>query len=77
MLAVQVPIFPPLQKASDYTPAACSAMVRAALGIADPAFDVDVRSVRGWAMSAQVFARTLPPLPCCYRLRDVRFARLG
>jgi len=68
---VQVPIFPPLQKASDYTPAACLAMVRAALGIADPAFDVDVRSVRGWAMSAQVFyphmaapTMLLPAAPC-------------
>ena len=70
MLAVQVPIFPPLQKASDYTPAACSAMVRAALGIADPAFEIDVRSIRGWAMTAQVFACTSPLSPCCFEIRN-------
>ena len=63
MLALQVPIFPPLQKASDYTPAACSAMVRAALGIADPAFEIDVRSIRGWAMSAQVRCAVMRTLP--------------
>ena len=32
-------------------------MIRAALGIADPAFPVEVLSVRSWAMSAQVLPR--------------------
>ena len=51
---MQVPYFPPLQRAADYTPAECTRLVRASLGVHDPAFPVHVRSVRSWTMSAEV-----------------------
>ena len=62
---LQVPYFPPLQQASDFTIMVCAKLVRASLGISDPAFPVHVHSVRPWAMSAQV---------CCMRPLTALFA---
>jgi len=50
-----VPIFPPLQSAEDFDEAACTGLIRAALG--DPAADVAVVGSRTWTMSAQVADR--------------------
>ena len=55
--AVQVPFFPPVQKLEDVTPAAASALVRAAMGPDAASVEVRVQSVRQWTMSAQVADR--------------------
>ena len=52
-----MPIFPPLQQASDYTPEESARLVRASLGITDPDFPIEVHSARSWAMSAEVAER--------------------
>jgi 2-polyprenyl-6-methoxyphenol hydroxylase-like FAD-dependent oxidoreductase len=46
----QIPYFPPLQSAEDFTPAACEAVVRRAAG--DSTLPVQLKTVRAWAMSA-------------------------
>ncbi|KAL6782028.1 hypothetical protein ACKKBF_B10380 [Auxenochlorella protothecoides x Auxenochlorella symbiontica] len=54
----QIPYFPPLQSAADFTPGACSRLVAAAIG--DPAVPVELRTVRPWAMSGLVAATYQP-----------------
>jgi 2-polyprenyl-6-methoxyphenol hydroxylase-like FAD-dependent oxidoreductase len=50
----QVPYFPPLQAAEEFTPDACAALVRAAAG--RPGLALRVRQVRPWTMGAGVAA---------------------
>lgn len=52
MACVQVPIFPPMQSLSDFDDAKCKWLIAAACGTAFP--DVQVKSVKMWAMGAQV-----------------------
>lgn len=48
----QVPYFPPLQSPKDFTPEICADIVRKAAG--DAALPLHVKTVRPWAMSADV-----------------------
>lgn len=55
----QVPFFPPLQRAEQYTVAKCRSILEAAAGMALP--DLDVRAARPWTMHAQVATQCAPP----------------
>ena len=48
----QVPYFPPLQSVSDFPPKVCRSIIEAGAGAHCP--DIDIQSVRTWAMRAQV-----------------------
>lgn len=48
----QFPYFPPAQAASDFTEAVCREKIHATIGDRTP--DIDIRAIRGWAMTAQV-----------------------
>ena len=51
----QIPYFPPLQHASDFTPDVCRAVVRRAAG--DAELVVTLKTVKAWAMSAETAER--------------------
>ena len=60
---LQVPYFPPMQSLQEFTPQRCKQLMQIASGLETP-LELTVKSVRTWAMSAQV-AETFqaPPSP--------------
>lgn len=54
-LVFQIPYFPPAQQVTDFTTRRCERLIRAAIG--DPEVPVEIRSVQGWTMTAQVAER--------------------
>ncbi|MUL67140.1 hypothetical protein BOO86_21885 [Mycobacterium sp. CBMA 234] len=54
-LVFQIPYFPPAQQVTDFTPRRCERLIRSAIG--DREVPVEIRSVQGWTMTAQVAER--------------------
>lgn len=57
---LQLPFFPPLQRAEEFTEEVCRALIRSAAGQA-PLPDLAVHSIRPWTMSAEVRPQCPPP----------------